>query len=300
MLERQETEVFLTLAEELHFGRTADRLRCSPGRVSQIVKGLERRIGATLFLRTSRRVTLSAIGAQLRDDLQPAHRLMQQAYRRAVVAARGIAGPLRVGYSTPWAADAVLRAGAVFSARHPECTVEAHETQFADPYGPLRSGELDVQISEFPVREADLTAGPVLFAEPRALMVPAQHPLARQDSVCLEDLARAPLITFAAEFPSYWLECHLPTHTPGGQPIARGPAVRYWAEVLSHVAAGHGVAPVAARAEAYHARPGIAFAPFRDAPTIDYGLLWPTGRVTPAVQALVTVLCETVAAERSP
>ncbi|MGP3919257.1 LysR family transcriptional regulator [Nonomuraea sp. 10N515B] len=54
MLERPEIEVFLTLAEELHFGRTGERLRISTGSVSQTIKKLERMIGAPLFERTSR------------------------------------------------------------------------------------------------------------------------------------------------------------------------------------------------------------------------------------------------------
>ncbi|MFI5529944.1 LysR family transcriptional regulator [Kitasatospora sp. NPDC051853] len=299
MLERQEIEVFLTLAQELHFGRTAERLRCTPGRVSQLVKGLERRVGSPLFARTSRRVTLTPLGEQFHADLRPAHEQVQRAYRRAVAAGRGITGTLRVGYSTPWAADAALRAGTVFSGRHPECAVEVREIQFADPYGPLRSGEVDLQIGEFPVAEPDLTAGPVLFSEPRALLVPAGHPLARRTGVSLEDLALAPLITFAADFPAFWQEHHLPTRTPGGLPVPRGPVVRYWPEVLTRVAAGQGVAPVAARAEHFHARPGIVFVPFEDAPPIDYGILWATDRATTAVHAFTALLEETVAADRA-
>ncbi|WP_316522109.1 helix-turn-helix domain-containing protein [Kitasatospora brasiliensis] len=56
MLERVEAEVFLALAEELHFGRTAERLHLTTGRVSQVVRKLERRIGGPLFDRTSRSV----------------------------------------------------------------------------------------------------------------------------------------------------------------------------------------------------------------------------------------------------
>lgn len=52
--------------------------------------------------------------------------------------------------------------------------------QLTDPFGPLRAGELDLQHTEFPVAEPDLTAGPVVFAEPAALMVPARHRLARR------------------------------------------------------------------------------------------------------------------------
>ena len=71
MLERYELETFLTLAEELHFGRTAERTHVSTARVSQTIKKLERRVGAPLFNRTSRHVELTPIGRQLYDDLTP-------------------------------------------------------------------------------------------------------------------------------------------------------------------------------------------------------------------------------------
>ncbi|MEW1908465.1 LysR family transcriptional regulator substrate-binding protein [Kitasatospora sp. NPDC085895] len=121
-----------------------------------------------------------------------------------------------------------MRARDVFTDRRPDCEVEIREIQFNGPYGPLRTGEVDLQISEFPVREPDLTQGPVLFEEPRALLVPSTHPPAGRESVCPADLASAPLITFTAEFPVYRLDLHLPARTPGGRPIARGPVVRYW------------------------------------------------------------------------
>src|ERR671921_1643490 len=72
VLERYEVEAFLTLAEELHFGRTAERLHMSTAGVSQAIRKLERRVGVPLFHRTSRQVTLSAVGRQLHDDLRPA------------------------------------------------------------------------------------------------------------------------------------------------------------------------------------------------------------------------------------
>lgn len=78
-MERDEIECFLLLAEELHFGRTADRMRLFRARVSQLVQRLERRVGAPLFVRTSRRVALTSLGRQLRSDLEPHHRAMEAA-----------------------------------------------------------------------------------------------------------------------------------------------------------------------------------------------------------------------------
>ncbi|MFE9392938.1 LysR family transcriptional regulator [Streptomyces sp. NPDC006784] len=59
MIERHEVEAFLTLAEELHFGRTAAKLHVSTARVSQTIRKLERRVGIPLFHRTSRHVSLT-------------------------------------------------------------------------------------------------------------------------------------------------------------------------------------------------------------------------------------------------
>ncbi|WP_223199099.1 LysR substrate-binding domain-containing protein [Solihabitans fulvus] len=120
----------------------------------------------------------------------------------------------------------------------------------------------------------------------------ADHALARRDSVSVEDLADVPLVTIAGNIPQGWLDHHLPTSTPAGQPVPQGPAVTYWPEVLSLVAAGRGVTPVSARAAKYHTRPGVAFVPFADAPPVEYGLLWPTSSATNRVRAFVRAACE--------
>ena len=64
-MDTAEIEVFLVLAEELHFGRTAELLHMPQPRVSRLVSALERRIGGALFERTSRRVRLTPLGQQL-------------------------------------------------------------------------------------------------------------------------------------------------------------------------------------------------------------------------------------------
>jgi len=72
LIERHEAEAFLALPEELHFGRTAERLHVSAARVSQTIRRLERRVGVPLFRRTSRRVELTPVGRQLHDETRPA------------------------------------------------------------------------------------------------------------------------------------------------------------------------------------------------------------------------------------
>ncbi|MFI6941180.1 LysR family transcriptional regulator [Streptomyces sp. NPDC050418] len=284
-MERDEIECFLLLADELHFGRTADRMRLSRARVSQLVQRLERRVGAPLFVRTSRRVALTSLGRQLRADLEPHHRAMDAALARAVATARGIDAVLHVGFSTPLTGEIVLKATETLRVSHPGLAVEICEVPLTDPYGQLRRGEFDVQLQELPVREDDLGGGPALLAEERVLAVASSHPLAVRDAVSMEDLADVALLTIDGDVPDHWSEQQAPPHTPGGRPIARGPGVTNMQEALMLVAGGRGALLTAAHTRTYYARPGIAYIPFVDADPVGYGLVWRAGNHTGALEA---------------
>ncbi|KUJ69619.1 LysR family transcriptional regulator [Streptomyces albus subsp. albus] len=295
MLERLELEAFLTLAQELHFGRTAERLHVTTGRISQTIKQLERRVGAPLFARTSRSVQITPLGAQLYDALRPAYDQIKAGLNQAIARSRGVSGVLRVGYTTLWCGDLMVRATDLFRVRHPDSEIRIQEVLIHDPLSALRAGKIDLQLSEFPIDEPDITAGEVVLAEPRALLVPLSHPLASQDTVCLEDYAEAPLLTIAGDIPDYWQEAIFPSRTPSGRPIERGRAVKYWQEVLPEVSAGKGITTVCARAVRHHMHPGVAFVPFRDAPPIEYGFLWPTGRDTTQSHLFMQTVLEVAA-----
>ncbi|MFE6973070.1 LysR family transcriptional regulator [Streptomyces sp. NPDC057682] len=283
-MDQSEIECFLVLAEELHFGHTAARLHLSRARVSQLVQKLERRVGAPLFTRTSRRVALTPLGRRLRDDLEPHYRGIENALARAVASARGIEGVLHVGFSTPLAGEMVMKATERLSSSHPELAVEVCEVPLADPYGMLRNGEFDVQLTDFPVHEADLTRGPTLLAEARVLAVASRHPLAGQAAVTLEDLAGMPALTIAGDIPEYWTEHHLPTVTPSGRPIGQGPSVTNLQEALTLVAGGKGVLLAGAHIALYHGRPGVSYVPVKEDTPLGYGLMWRSDGGTRAIE----------------
>lgn len=295
-MELREIEIFLALAEELHFGRTADRLHVTPARVSQAIKKQERAIGAELFKRTSRNVQLTPIGEQLRDGLAVGYRQIQEALAAAAAAGQGIIGELHIGYATAWCGNLIVAATDTFRTRHPDCRVHMYESPMLDPLGPLRDGSRDLQLIELPIDEPDIVNGPVLFSEPRALVVPADHPFAELETVSMEDLADVPLITITGQ-PQYFLDLHYPRHTPKGRPIPRGPSTTAWQEVLALVGAGKGVSPTSARAAHYYSRPDIVYVPFRDAPPVEYGLLWSATGNIPKVRAFVQTVLETAAVQ---
>lgn len=280
MLERYELETFLTLARELHFGRTAERLRVSTGRVSHVIRRLERRIGAPLFERTSRRVTITPLGRRLADDLGPLAEQMEAAVRRAADAGR-----LRVAFLGEYVAPVLAGAVALFARRHPDCPVDVHEVQLYNSRASLLDGSIDILIAAFPFD--GMARGPALMVERRMLAVAAGHPLAGRESVSLEDLGDVPVVQYPEVTSAAFKRDRTPDHTPSGRPVPKGPPGATFTEMLSHVALGRGVLPVGELTRQYHPRPDIAYVPLRDAPPIERGPVWPAANTTDLVRAFV-------------
>ncbi len=283
-LEFRDIEIFLTLAEELHFGRTADRLRVTQARVSQSIAKQERHIGAALFERTSRQVALTPIGVRLRADLEAGYQRIQDGTDAAKAAARGVGGSLTIGTMGALAHEIADVIG-LFRTRHPTCELQFREIPTSDPFGSLRTGELDIALLWLPVREPDLTVGPVVRTSPIQLMAAESHPYAQRETVCLEDLGDCIVTQPARPIPAYWEEALVPFHTPSGRPVQRGPKVATWQEVLAAVAAGDAVLPIQAEASRYYRWPGIVYIPILDAPPCQWALIWRTASETALVRA---------------
>lgn len=299
-MDQGEIECFLTLADELHFGRTATRLRITQARVTQTVQKLERRFGAPLFERTSRRVSLTPLGKQLEAGLRPAYGRLRDVIEETAQFARGVRGVLNVGFLGMGAGELQPLILDIFANRHPGCEVRLQESHFADPLGPLRAGDVDVLFTRLPVREKDLTVGPIVIQEPRVLAVSARHRLARHESVSLEELVDETTFGVRGQAPQYWWDAHVPPQTPSGKPIARGPAVETFQELMALIAAGRGVSPLVASVRDYHARPDIAFVPLSDAKTSEVALVWRTNGQTERVREFVAATRDAVTQNSGP
>jgi len=284
VLDLRDIEIFLTLAEELHFGRTAERLRLTPARVSQSIKKQERRIGAPLFDRTTRTVRLTPLGEQLQRQLSAAYQQIIAGIDAVTVVARGTSGLLTLGTMGAMA-RAISNVIDLFHRRYPGVELRFREIHPPDPFTPLRSGEVDIGVLWLPVRETDLTVGPVLRTSPVMIMAARTHPLAAADSVTLEDLGDHAVLGPAGPIPAYMEDSLVPFHTPSGRPVRRGPRVNTFQEVLTTVAAGHAVALTQAEAADYYQWPDIRYVPIRDAEPSRWALVWRTGAETPLVRA---------------
>ena len=189
MAELREIRIFLTLAHELHFGRTAEQLGLTQSRVSQSLRSLETRLGEQLVERTSRRVRLTTAGEKLRAEVGPAYAQLVDALRPSSPAKDSLTGLLRLGVAhASLVAAPLLNVIEIFESRHPQCLVEIVELPFHDRPGPLRRGGIDFMLTRLPFQNPDFVVGPIVDSEQRVLAVARSSPLAKRTSVSIEDL----------------------------------------------------------------------------------------------------------------
>lgn len=283
-MELREIEIFLTLADELHFGRAAERLHVSVSRVSHAIRSQEVEIGAPLFLRSSRRVALTPVGEVLRAGLRPAYDGIHRSIADAAAAARQSAAMLTIGVMGAQAHDLepVLQA---FRASHPLGELNFREVYFSDPFGPLRRGEVDLVTAWLPVDEPDLAVACELREEPLNLIVSSRHPLADRASIDLEALGD--LVVPGIQGPQEWISTLLPAATPSGRVIRRAHEVSTFSEVLALVASGEVVCPVPDEGRRYYPWPGVTYVPFSDAEPVRWALIRRRGRATAIVRDFV-------------
>src|SRR5690349_1316914 len=186
-VELRELRIFLVLADELHFGRTAERMGISQPGVSEAVRVLESRLGVKVFERTSRRVRLTPEGEQLKRNLMPALAALDQALAQTSELSRAVRGLLRIGFVLTTERPALSRLIAAFHASYPSCEVRLQEVETFDAYRALRRGDIDVLCNWLAVDEPDLTAGAAFAHYERAVAVAATHRLAGKNTVSIED-----------------------------------------------------------------------------------------------------------------
>ncbi|HYH28794.1 MAG TPA: LysR family transcriptional regulator [Pseudonocardia sp.] len=272
-LEIRELECFLVLADELHFGRTGERLYVSQSRVSQLIGALERRVGAQLVSRTSRSVRLTPLGERFRDALRPAYDTLRAVVEDTRQAARDAAGRLRIGFQGT-ADDRLLAAVAAYQDRHPGSDVEITEIPLSDPFGPVHRGEVDAAVVLLPVEEDGLVLGPVFSRQPQRLAISVRHPLAPRTEVSAEELVDVRLISAAEPAGEYWRRAHAPAVTPGGRPIPVGPAVTTLQEGVWLIAANRGGMLLCRPTAEYHRRRDVVDVEVTGLPETALGLVW--------------------------
>ena len=284
-VELRELRIFLALADELHFGRTANRLGISQPGVSEAVRVLESRLGVKVFDRTSRRVRLTPAGEGLRQSLVPALAALDRALAETSELSRAVRGLLRVGFVLTTEGPALSRLIAAFQARYPACEVRLQEVETFDAYRALRRGDIDVLCNWLAVDEPDLTAGAAFAHYQRALAVAATHRLAGRDAVSIEDVAGEEVALLPPSTPPAVYDLLVPPRTPSGRPLRRTQPVQTINEILSLVARGRIVHPTSSTVPIFN-RDDVVLVPITDLPPLPLGLVWSASRENPRIRAL--------------
>jgi DNA-binding transcriptional LysR family regulator len=173
-----------------------------------------------------------------------------------------------------------------FQARHPNVQLVHRELSTVDPLTPLREGELDVAHVWLPVHEPDITVGPVTHTSPVVVAMAATHPYADRESLSVEDYGDLTFMSHRAPLPASMEEAFQPFHTPSGRPIARGPIIYSWEDILKTVAAGKAVVAAAVESAGFYPRPDVVWIPVRDAPPIRWAFIWRATDTNPLITAL--------------
>lgn len=195
-IELRHLRYFIAVAEELHFGHAAARLNISQPPLSQQIQILEQQIGARLFARTNRSVSLTEAGRQFLADSRQILAQVDDAAARAARLHQGETGELRIGFtsSAPFI-KAVSDTLSTFRRRYPDVHIQTRETNTREQIVPLNEGALDLGLMRN-TQLPDTLLWERVLREPLLAMVPRDHPLATQPAVSLRELAREPFVFF--------------------------------------------------------------------------------------------------------
>lgn len=200
-IELRHLRYFVAVAEELHFGRAAERLRISQPPLSQQIQALEEMVGARLLARNNRNVSLTQAGEMF---LKEVYQVLDQVNRAAEKAARlerGELGELTIGFtsSAPFI-SVVSRSLRAFRQAAPEVHIKMREINTKQQIEPLLNGELDLGVMRN-TRLPEALQYQLLLREPLLVVVPNDHPLTQKvpGSVRFADLAQEPFVFFSRE-----------------------------------------------------------------------------------------------------
>ncbi|MGY5136569.1 LysR family transcriptional regulator [Streptomyces nigrescens] len=276
-METRELRYFIAVAEELHFGKAAQRLGIAQPPLSRAIHQLERRLGAAMLERTSRTVTLTEAGSVLLREARAALDAVEAAERRTRRAALTATGHAGVVLATKAGAAGELLAKLLdaYAAEPDAVTVDLLLCGIGEQERVLRDGRADVALLHLPF---DSTAGfdtEELRTEGQVVILPARHPLTVRPHVQMAEVTTLPGLP-VPRWPG----------RDGAYPDGPGPQVREHAQLLQLIALGRAcwIAPESCRAQL---RDDLAAVPVLDAPTVTTVIAWPPHSRSRAVAGLV-------------
>ncbi|EWM11900.1 LysR family transcriptional regulator [Kutzneria sp. 744] len=261
-LEVRQLRYFVAVAEELHFGRAAERLGMAQPPLSRAIRDLERQLGVQLLIRTTRQVSLTPAGEVLLRDGLAALDAVAAAGRRAQHAGRDEPG-LRLTLKADYDGGLLPQILALYEQEDAAVPVSVHMGGRGEQAPALRDGRADVALVPAPFDDRDIDFEP-LTTEPCFVALAATDPLVAKETLRQADLAGRPG----------------PGDVSGGRPLDL-------AQIFGLVELGKIVWYPPLSVTRRHARPGIVYRPVLDLDPITIAVAWPREARSPAVAAFV-------------
>jgi DNA-binding transcriptional LysR family regulator len=275
MLDLRRLRYFVTVADELHFGRAADRLHMAQPPLTRQISALETELGIRLFERSTRNVTLTPEGAQFLDQARRVLEAAISAQTSAQRLASGAAGRLAIGYtsSIPMSRtfSEIVRE---FGRAAPEVELSFREVASVDHHRQIAAGVLDIAFGWAATEAAPpAIAQRVLAREALVAAVPCASEHAASDAVEFAALAHEAFITYPAGQGSALNAALYRLCAKTGLTPRLGPTATQVATLVALVAAERGVAIVPASVAALQ-MPGVRYVPLANEAPLEQTLLW--------------------------
>src|SRR6478672_6204792 len=291
-MELRHLRYFVAVAEELNFGRAAQRLHIAQPPLSRQIRDLEREVGTPLFERGARGVELTHAGRAFLPEVRLTLAQAERAQRTAQRAARGETGRLRVGFVEAATHSGILPDVLSFFRMHlPSIGLSLLEMDSMQQVDALREGRIDIGIvGTVPLDAERWLRAESVFAEPLVLAVPNEHALSGRRRFTLADLATESFVLFPRyAAPTLYDDIVARCRAAGFSPRVTQEAAG-WHTMVSLVSAGVGVAFVP-QSLARPPQPGVAFRTVRDLSlTHEMTALWRQGEKSPVRERFVIAL----------
>lgn len=271
-MELRHLRYFVAVAETCHFGRAAERLHLAQPALSQSIRQLESHLGATLFTRTTRQVSLTPAGEFL---LEEARRILDAVDASAVGVQRiseGRRGLARIGFTGTAVFSQLPAIARAIERDLPDIDLEVHADQLTPQLcDGLREGRIDLAVLRPPATGEAITVRGIAV-EPLVLALPSDHRLVEEPEIAMVDLRAEGFVLYASKDSAVneavQRACRAAGFTPRRDHVAPGTAV-----LLALVAAGLGIGLVPESAKALPLE-GVAFREVTDAGAVELALAW--------------------------
>jgi len=287
---------FVTVAEELHFGRAAKKLHISQPPLSMQIRALENELGVTLLNRTQRHVSLTQAGAALLGEARHILARVEQAVLATKRAGRGEIGELAIGFISVADYNVLPLVLREFRRRFPLVNLSLRELTTDAQIADLLAGRIDVGFVLPPIDEPALQSVPIL-REPLIAALPGKHPLAREPGkLALEKLRDAPFILFPRpNAPGLYDDVVSCCKAAGFSPRVAQEAIQMQT-IISLVSAELGVALIPASLTNLQ-RTGVTYKTLQGgSPLTEVHLAWRRGDDLPVLRVFVDVAVKTARA----